>query len=575
MKKNVVVIPLVVTVLTTACASVPIRQVTLAGDRMEGQATWESRLPGDVRVVQLGSTSASDPVSGQLAYVPLVVAGTDETLHGLDAETGETLWTRTDIGLNAEKGIALLAGGRLALIERDDRDHRLLSMDDGRTLWTTAELPLKDVHAYQILPGDSVVLVIGKDSEGEHVLTGVRLEDGALLWIQHVWSHEPASRRDTRRVTRHATYEPPLLIDDSVVVLWPTKDGPTALNPITGEVVWRARQLADRDPPHIGRDRIWAAWQLYGGRIYAPYENRLVVLQAASGETIWDVELTDGVGRMLFLDTAIVVQGWHGDRSYVDLRNRQTGLPLWDEARRGLTNASEFILLRDEELLLIEGNDVVAISLADGARRELSTLEFKGGERPVMTWRLGDRALAASEQNFAILSAAGEVVRQAYEPRPDKELIRQLTNVASILSFASLTYQMVQSYRMEMNYGLSDPQLERQRVERLQDRRGLALSSFTHSQAFVRTLHSRLALRMGATNYAPNRAIFLTKRRFVQDQHDDGEELWALVQHDFEDGAEDVAWTIPLAEKPQGVVFDGGPGHVITWYENLLEAFAP
>lgn len=499
--------------------------------------SWTVEFTSDAKFT-IPVIGIDDTAVDQIPVRPLLLVGTESGTVTLEAASGNVVWRRPDIQIRDEAHFAAVIGTDLALIESGDADD-VIRLGTGATLWSSGDLPWARIDGYLLLPRSPILLVVGVDSTDQASTGAVRLEDGRTEWTSGLWN-EGLETGHTSRIQAHLHLMPPLYLEDTLVVLWGTKDGPIALNPLSGTVAWTVPSLKGVDVPRLALRGRRAAWLINNAVIYMPYEKRLAAIDARSGEVLWDVKLRDAAGKMEVVDAGLLVQGWGNSKGSLDLRDLTTGESVWGGATTGLTQPSAYIRLVSDQVNLATGKKLMEVSLADGEKHEKGEFGFEAGEQPLLAQKVGGRGCFASEQNVACLQSDASFAYRRYYPEPDKNLFRGIMNLYSMVSLASAAFQTSTIAQTEMMYG-SSPNLDA-----LFDR---VLDDLLFSQLLVQYGMQRLTVRLGATNFIRERAVFLTKREDAL-----GDNRWTVVEMDLFDGAEISARS--LDKKPGWLLVD-------------------
>jgi outer membrane protein assembly factor BamB len=383
----------------------------------ESAPLWSYRSEHDIEeytIIDWLDAGASD---GRDETRPILLIRTEHDLTCLDPVTGETLWKRED---------PLFEDFELWPL---DLQHGLLVMDDyfevfdlatGELRWDTGTLGVERAKERLSLlrhaPARDLLLIREETEENPSVLVAVDIESGELKWRQESLFTEPG------RMKRLAG-QWPLMDTDTTFVLYVSKDGPIRLHAETGDLLWRAASLDDRDVPN------W--WEGYAdilheqGVLYVPSEKGVTALDASDGGALWDsipqlrsrpvqMELTH---RGLLIRGADWKDGLLNNKPFLSLLDPSTGASLWPAEFRDFKTTTDFIIAGDAIFLASE-HKLLAVSLVDGTARQLTDFDFENDEAPQQFQMLDDGFSLASVHNVMFVAPDGEQRFHDYYPAP-------------------------------------------------------------------------------------------------------------------------------------------------------------
>jgi tetratricopeptide (TPR) repeat protein len=217
----------------------------------------------------------------------------------------------------------------------------------------------------------------------------------------------------------------PLFDTDSTLVLYVSKDGPIKVHAETGELLWRAASLDDRDVP-----KWWEGYAdilLEQDVLYVPSEKGVMALDASDGSALWDsvprlrnrpvqMELTP---RGLLIRGAWWKDGLLNDNSFLILLDPGTGATLWPAEYRDFKTTTDFIVSGDTIFVASE-HKLLALNLVDGTARQLTDFDFENDEAPQQFQLLDDGFSLASVHNVMFVTPDGEQQFHDYYPAPGK-----------------------------------------------------------------------------------------------------------------------------------------------------------
>ncbi|HXV85929.1 MAG TPA: PQQ-binding-like beta-propeller repeat protein, partial [Gemmatimonadales bacterium] len=239
---------------------------TLAsGTAAQSEPLWRYTAPAKIRGFQV------TPLGSLLVQ-------TDSGTVTLDPDSGSTIWARSDM-----RWISLISRTALALTWLDPGGPVLWDLESGRAL--TDSLPFESVRGLITLPERGLVLVHGPTAESPATLAAISLDSAGIRWRQDSLFSRVVREPDHFKKLS-LTGQPPIVDQDSGVILYPNYGGPIKLDLFSGALRWRADSLANRDPP-TRRDG-WSPPLLHQGVLYVPYEKRMMALRSGDGQVLWD-----------------------------------------------------------------------------------------------------------------------------------------------------------------------------------------------------------------------------------------------------------------------------------------------
>lgn len=218
-------------------------------------------------------TDKGDDASGgglAVAGASLFVTSAFGTLTALDAATGDIRWIQ-DLDA-AATGAPTVADGRVYVVTRNAIGWAI-DAATGRILWQVLGAISPSGLAGGPAPAVSGQVVIFPFASGQ--LVAAVPGPGTQVWASSV-----AGRRQGRAFSRYSDLAGDPVVEGGIVYAGNHSGSAAALDTATGLPVWQARVGA------LGP--VWAAG---GSLFFVTDENQLVRLDAASGETVWAVDL--------------------------------------------------------------------------------------------------------------------------------------------------------------------------------------------------------------------------------------------------------------------------------------------
>jgi outer membrane protein assembly factor BamB len=339
-----------------------------------------------------------------------LAVATRDKLTVLDAETGQEIWSRTDIPDLREGAFDVISYTPYGVVRSKD-GIALIDLTSGVTLWDSTTIALKVRGYFAILPHE-MMLVYGETAESDNTLMAVDLETGALLWRQDLLLAQKPPLEKIDGIHTFAGHQLPLLDTDSTMIVFISGDGPLKIHVGTGELIWGVPALAGKYPPLLSE--WYAPMHLAGGALYVSYDDgpvglawplggsthsndepRFMALNQSDGRVIWDKELHDAsdpprsaLRETIQVAEAEVVSLY--DRFQADLKAKGftaerapeapggwvvTGVqPVSESTRRAILSLLEHVERFPEGLL------VSSAPLAVEGRQVINLLDLKTGE---------------------------------------------------------------------------------------------------------------------------------------------------------------------------------------------------
>ncbi|HWS52768.1 MAG TPA: PQQ-binding-like beta-propeller repeat protein, partial [Pyrinomonadaceae bacterium] len=377
---------------------------------------WSAKLDARVRFYQA-------------TEVGVLVVGTEKSLYGVDAETGDVLWRRKG-ARPSETDVAAVPGTDVLLLSVGGGDKTRLEAVDlltGGALWRTDKVRGAVMQMAFEPSSNLLAAVLARDARGDArsgfkrkpVVHAFDLAAGRELWRRELESEVemmPAVAAGDGEVAYTLdNYRPPAFLDGRLYLFY---EGVTSLDARTGQERRREKfrvneeglALTEADP---------AADEAH---VYFSGRGRVRAVSRADGEEVWESKdlgvtpemiLAGGViyartgGRFTRLrDGEEVERGPYG----VSAIDASDGKTLWryKGADKGITN----IALPDASTVLVaDRDDLIFLDAADGKRRRKVSHGVEGAAFVVL-----------NEGGAAVVGGRNEVA--AFDARDGRELWR-------------------------------------------------------------------------------------------------------------------------------------------------------
>ena len=411
--------------------------LALCATAVRGAEPWSTKLDGAVRFYQTTD-------------VGVLVVGTEKSLYGLEAETGDVLWRRKDARLD-ETDVAPVPGTDLLLVtvERDGKT-RLESLDllTGDALWRsdrvrgsvmqTAFEPNAGLLAAVFVRGAKSRPRAGFKRKPElHVFD---ISSGEQLWKRELESEVemmPVAWGDDRDREVPYTldnYRPPAFLDGRLYLFY---EGLTSLDARTGKERRREKfrvneeGLALTEADAVADERF----------VYISGRGRVRAVSRRDGEVAWeskDLGLTPEMilaGDVLYVRTGgqftrledgeTAARGPYG----VSAIDAATGKTLWryKGADKGLTN----LALPDAGTAAIADRDDLILLDSQTGKRRLKVSHGVEAAAFLLLNERGELVLGGKNELVAFEGPTGtQLWRERHEP-PGRGLLRTVAAVAA------------------------------------------------------------------------------------------------------------------------------------------------
>jgi outer membrane protein assembly factor BamB len=398
---------------------------------------WQSKLDGKVRFYQM-------------TEVGVLVVGTEKSLYGLDAETGEVLWRRKDARLD-ETDVAPVPGTDLLLVTIERGGKTRLEASDlatGNALWRSDKVR-GSVMQTAFEPDTGLLAVVfardakGRPREGfkkKPVLHVFDVSSGDELWKRELESEVemmPAvanGDEDSEVPYTLDNYRPPAFLDGRLYLFY---EGLTSLDARTGRERRREKFRVNEDGLALTESDPLVDERF----VYVSGRGRVRAVSREDGETAWeskDLGLTPEMvltGQTLYVRTGGQFARTSGEEPAargpygVSALDASTGKTLWryKGADKGITN----VALPDASTVVVaDRDDLILLDASTGKRRAKVSHGVEGAAFVLVNER-GELVVGGRSEVAAFDAATGRLVwREKHDP-PGRGLLRTVAAVAA------------------------------------------------------------------------------------------------------------------------------------------------
>lgn len=399
---------------------------------------WSAKLDADVRFYQT-------------TELGVLVVGTEKSLYGLDAESGEVIWRRKNVRLD-ETDVAPVPGTDLLLLSLENGDKSRLEADDlltGNTIWRSDKVRGAVMQMALDQNSNLLAVVLVRDAknrarEGFKRRPVVHLFDlsaGKELWKYELeseiemmptrWSED----KDKEVAYTLDNYRPPAFLDGRLYLFY---EGVTSLDERTGKEGRRREKfrvneeglaLTEADPVMDER------------YVYVSGRGRVRAVSRTSGEVAWESKDLGLTPEMILARDVLYVRtggrftrvenGETAERGPygVSAINAETGKILWryKGADKGITN----ITLPDANTIaLADRDDLIMLDAATGKRRAKSSHEVERAAFALLNER-GQVVVGGDTEVAAFDTTDGQNVWRAHHGPPGRGLFRTVAAIAA------------------------------------------------------------------------------------------------------------------------------------------------
>jgi outer membrane protein assembly factor BamB len=397
---------------------------------------WSARLDGDVRFYHL-------------TELGVLVVGTEKSLYGVEAETGQILWRRKDTRPD-ETEVAAVAGTDVLLISDEQQGRSRLYASDlltGEALWRSERVRGAVMQTAFDPETNLLAVVLARDARGR-ARSGFkrrpRVHVFDLATGREVWDRElegevelmPAQWGEGDGDVSYTldNYRPPAFLDGRLYLFY---EGVTSLDAATGRERRREKFRVNEEGLALTDAEPLADEQ----NLYLSGRGRLRAVSRRSGEEVWeakDLGLTPEVipaGEVLYVRTGgrftRLEDGEAAERGPygVSAVERATGRVLWRfrGADKGVTN----LALPDAETIAVaDRDDLLLLDSATGKRRRKVGHKVEGAAFVLLNER-GEIVVGGRNEVAAFDSRDGRALWRERHTPPGRGLFRTVGAVAA------------------------------------------------------------------------------------------------------------------------------------------------
>lgn len=401
-----------------------------------GQSSWSTKLDKDVRFYQ--------PTD-----MGVLIAGTEKSVYGLDASTGDVLWRRKDTSLD-ETDVAPVPGTDLLLLSYQKGSNTRVEAVDiltGDAIWRSDKIKGALMHVAVEPNSNLLAVVLAKDAK-DHARDGFKrrplihvldLATGDELWKQEAGEVEMMPTHwpdDSSKEVEYTldNYYPPAFVDGRLFLFY---EGITSFDARTGKERLRERYRVNEEGLALTEAEPIFAAQF----VFTSGRGHVRAISRATGDTVWeakDLGVTPElllVGDVLYARTGgqftrlkdgdITDRGSYGI-SAIDSR---TGKVLWryKGADKGITN----LLVPDANVLAVaDRDDLIFIDASTGKRRAKVSHRIEQASFGLLNEN-GNVVIGGRNEIAAFDASKGRELWRVRHTPPGRGVFRTVTAIAA------------------------------------------------------------------------------------------------------------------------------------------------
>jgi outer membrane protein assembly factor BamB len=362
--------------------------------------------------------------------------GYDGVLAAVDPANGDTLWRRDNLPDLEHTRFGMGRDGRTALLHTKN-GFLSLNLESGATRWDSTAFPANTtVREYFRFDGYNLLLLLARRPASDAAVLAVTLDSGRVLWHNDsLFTAKPKFRR-TEDVEALTDAQRPLVLPDTSVIFYFSTDGPIRVNPRSGQVHWRATELAGKDV--AGLDKGYPSLRLRDSLVLVPTGKQLVALDTATGRVRWRTaaEFRDELSWLLSQASPMLVGGVAREKPFLQAVDPRSGATVWPTEMK-LKQPATAYFLRDTVYVSSDGW-LTAVALATGASRSIGVLAFQGSEQRIgMDTVEGGGLVLWGQQNIMRVGLDGHVVYRRYYKAPGASFLAKLASTVLLVGFSA------------------------------------------------------------------------------------------------------------------------------------------
>jgi len=398
-------------------------------------------------------TTPKSIVFQRLTPLGSLLVSTEDGLMGVDAATGKTLWTRSDVQKLKECNYDEIANTSYGLIEFGEgvggaqRRIEVIDLTTGVKKWDSTELPMNSSQGQLQVPQQGMLVMCGLPKKGKKpVLVGVGADDGVMKWQQDAVFTKPLNLLEVKgsgKLFKRYSIDGnqnPVFDTENTMIVYLTAEGPVKLDVATGNKLWTAPIKAKALP---ALNAGYAPMLLDNGVVFVPYDKSLQAVDVNTGALLWtkDHDFKSKVTQMQMTSMGLVVRGAPGlnekgepeGKPFLDLLDPKTGLSVWKKPFKDLEDATTFDL-REDKLYIAADGELFSVNLADGVSKSVTKYKFKGNEVPSRLEVVESDYVLSSSQNVMRLDPSGTIKFHAFHSAPGSSGFMKVLSTAMVMA---------------------------------------------------------------------------------------------------------------------------------------------
>ncbi len=306
---------------------------------------WNTEIPTDIlwqEVTGLGN----------------LIVSSREGLIGLDAETGEIVWSKRAHGNLGRAAFEELPNSPFFTVTNENTLH-LMDQFSGQEVFNSADAGLKEIASYFLLYDSNTILVAGTGWSEEPLMVSANMSDGSVSWTLEekfgsIINVNELENQELLIVTLFNNYKVNV---DTGTIIWKNTnskenaqlDNLTGLGALIKEAAENMAQDMDIQLRYYepqGSEVFYLGTQREGqtgattttGTPKIKYTSQFNAYNTNDGSLIWDtpLEVKGALSHVSFLDNGLLVLPDDGNRTKINLFDYQTKEGLWGKKGRGI-----------------------------------------------------------------------------------------------------------------------------------------------------------------------------------------------------------------------------------------------